>query len=151
MNPEVTLVRSPLAHPLERLALLAIALFAALLLALSLRVTPDPRGLGTHEGLGLPPCALYRATGIPCPSCGMTTAFAHAVRGDLAASARAQPLGFLLALGAVAAVLVAPALALRGATIAARFTPRAVQRALLFFFALAALAWIYKIVAVKCA
>jgi hypothetical protein len=36
--------------------------------------------------------------GIPCPTCGMTTAFVHFAHGRLPASFHAQPAGFLLAL-----------------------------------------------------
>ena len=65
---------------------------------------PDPRGFGTHQRLGLPPCSLRLLCGIPCPSCGMTTSFAHFVRGQFLASFRANPAGLLLA--AVCAVQV---------------------------------------------
>jgi hypothetical protein len=45
-------------------------------------------------------------TGYPCPSCGMTTAFAHAVRGQLVRAFLAQPAGLALALATgVGAVL----------------------------------------------
>lgn len=60
---------------------------------------PDARGLGTHCQLGFPPCALMLIAGIPCPTCGMTTAFAHTVRGQWLSALRAQPFGFLLAIG----------------------------------------------------
>ncbi len=36
--------------------------------------------------------------GIPCPTCGMTTAFAHAVRGQFIPAFHAQPAGLVLAL-----------------------------------------------------
>lgn len=58
---------------------------------------PAASGEGTHEQLGLPPCSLKARTGIPCPSCGMTTAFAHAARGQWLASFTVQPLGAVLA------------------------------------------------------
>ena len=44
--------------------------------------------------------------GIPCPTCGMTTSFAHFVRGDLQSSFHTQPAGFAIAL-CVFAVMVA--------------------------------------------
>jgi hypothetical protein len=132
---------------LERTTLLIAGVVAALLLALAARASPDPRGLGTHESLGLPPCALYAATGIPCPSCGMTTAFAHAVRGHFAAAVRAQPLGFLVAIGAALAAPLAPALALLGTPVAARVGTERIRRLVMAFLAAAVLAWIYKILA----
>src|SRR5690606_33691507 len=44
-------------------------------------LTPAAAGHGTHGQLGLPPCGWVLAMGRPCPSCGMTTAFAHAADG----------------------------------------------------------------------
>src|SRR5262245_9921000 len=61
---------------------------------------PDPRGLGTHEQLFLPPCWFHWLTGIPCPSCGLTTSFAFLAKGDVWNGIRVHPLGpvlFLLA------------------------------------------------------
>src|SRR5829696_7682548 len=37
---------------------------------------------GDGDGLLLPPCPFRAATGLPCPLCGATRAFALAVRGD---------------------------------------------------------------------
>ena len=70
-------------------------------------LTPDPRGYGTHEQFGAGTCGLLLATGYPCPTCGMTTAFAHTVRGRWWQAFTAQPAGFILALGAAAAGLTA--------------------------------------------
>ena len=63
---------------------------------------PDPRGLGTHEQLGFPPCSFHRLTGVPCPGCGMTTAFAHTVRLQFAQALRANLFGTLLCVSASA-------------------------------------------------
>ncbi len=41
-------------------------------------------------------------TGYPCPTCGMTTAFAYAVRGQLRSAFTAHPMGLLLAMGMMA-------------------------------------------------
>jgi hypothetical protein len=74
-------------------ALFAIA-FATL--AAARIVTPDPSGLGTHQQLGLPPCGLYAWFALPCPACGLTTAFAHLAHLDVQSSLRAHPLGLPL-------------------------------------------------------
>jgi hypothetical protein len=60
---------------------------------------PDgsPRAMATHIQLGLPECEFVRWTGKPCPSCGMTTSFAHLVRGNLGSSLKANWVGTLLA------------------------------------------------------
>jgi hypothetical protein len=79
-----------------RLALAGISLVGAMLLFTAWRLAPDPRGYGTHEQLGLAPCAFYVWTGWKCPSCGMTTAWAHAMHGDLPAALHANAGGTLL-------------------------------------------------------
>ncbi len=61
------------------------------------RLEPDPEGFGTHRQLGLPPCTVREALGVPCPSCGMTTSFAHFVRGQWIQAAQANAAGLLLA------------------------------------------------------
>ena len=72
------------------------------LLATSARLTPDPQGIGTHRQLGLPPCTIVAWFGVRCPSCGMTTAWSHMVRGQVASAVRANSGGMLLALMAMA-------------------------------------------------
>ena len=73
------------------LACLAPLVFAAML-------SPDPAGHGTHQQFGWPPCGMLLATGQPCPTCGMTTSWAHAVHGQWASAFAAQPGGFVLCL-----------------------------------------------------
>jgi hypothetical protein len=58
---------------------------------------PDPRGYGTHQRLGLPPCTMMMLFNRPCPGCGMTTCFAHFVRGQFRDAARANPAGLFMA------------------------------------------------------
>jgi hypothetical protein len=70
------------------------------LLFTAARLTPNPRGIGTHQQLGLPPCTVAQWYGIRCPSCGMTTSWAHLTRLNLVAAVRANAGGTLLALAA---------------------------------------------------
>jgi hypothetical protein len=49
------------------------------------------------SGLQNTVCLFRRLTGIPCPGCGMTRAFAHLAKGEWAAAARDHPLAFPLA------------------------------------------------------
>ena len=81
-----------------RAALIVLALGLTVVFAIAAGLRPDPRGYGTHEQLGRPPCAILKLTGRPCPTCGMTTAFAWFVRGRPARSWRANPAGLLMAL-----------------------------------------------------
>ena len=67
-----------------------------MLFGVALALTPDQRGYGTHEQLGLPPYSFKSAFGYPCPHCGMTTSFSLLVRGRLGAAAQANPSGILL-------------------------------------------------------
>jgi hypothetical protein len=76
----------------------------AAVLAVARWLEPNPAGLGTHTQLGLPSCQFYQITGHPCPSCGMTTAFAWFVRGEYRRSAAANPGGCLLAAACAAMI-----------------------------------------------
>lgn len=81
-----------------RLYAAGLFLTAAALLGTAAWLAPAKEHMGTHQQLRLLPCGFVTMTGYPCPTCGMTTAFAHAVRGHLIESARSQPAGLLLAL-----------------------------------------------------
>ncbi len=63
------------------------------ILLLAFFLTPDPSGHGTHTQLGLPPCGFLTMTGYPCPGCGLTTSFAHLIRGEVGNAARANVFG----------------------------------------------------------
>jgi hypothetical protein len=124
------------------------ALYAAAvgaLFALAGSVPPDPSGAGTHVALGLPPCPLLAATGIPCPACGMTTAFAHAARGQILSAFAAQPFGAALALGSLAGLAVVPAALARGVTVSALLSSERTSRVARALLGLLLLAWAYKV------
>jgi hypothetical protein len=74
----------------------ALACLSVLVTAASLR--PSPTGVGSHQRIGLQSCAFLDRTGLPCPSCGMTTSYTWMVRGNLLASFYVQPMGAVLAL-----------------------------------------------------
>jgi hypothetical protein len=75
-----------------------VAVFGVALWLNPYEVDGTPRRMETHLQLGLPPCTFRMLTGLPCPSCGMTTSFALLVRGDLRNSLLANAVGTLLAL-----------------------------------------------------
>ena len=82
----------------SRWLLLAWSLFLLGGFASARMLEPDPRGFGTHQRLGLPPCTFRSLFGIPCFSCGMTTSFAHFTRGHVAQAVEANAGGAMLAL-----------------------------------------------------
>ncbi len=68
------------------------------LIGTAFSVEPDGRGFGSHEQLGLEPCGYLKSHGHPCPTCGMTTSFAHTVRLQIPSALAANPAGTLLCL-----------------------------------------------------
>lgn len=83
------------------LVFVGVGLIAALVIARCL--TPDPRGFGTHQQLGLPGCTFAHFAGLPCPSCGMTTSWAHLTRGHWRLAAECNLGGLIAGLTAMIA------------------------------------------------
>src|SRR5438046_2858890 len=86
----------PLSAAAQAVALLISGACLAVLLVAA-RLNPNPAGESTHTQLGMNACQFLAQTGLPCPSCGMTTSFAWFVRGNLLASLYVQPMGTVLA------------------------------------------------------
>jgi hypothetical protein len=82
--------------------MVGIAVGVLAVFAVAAALTPDPRGHGTHEQLGLPPCTFVFLFGRPCPSCGMTTAWSWLARGNVLAAMRANVGGAALGILAIA-------------------------------------------------
>ncbi|MGD2108511.1 MAG: DUF2752 domain-containing protein [Phycisphaerae bacterium] len=99
-----------------RARLIGAAVFVGcvLILGLAARLEPASAGFGSHQQMGLPPCSMLVIVGYPCPTCGMTTAFAHTVRGQLLSAFRAQPAGLFLALSTILAAGLAVSTMLTG-------------------------------------
>jgi len=142
----------PVARPLARAGgktrlWAALVLLACLgILGLAAWLEPDPRGYGTHQQLGFGKCGMLVTTGLPCPTCGMTTAFAYTVRGRLFQAFLAQPAGLLLALGTAICALGAIWVLVAGRLPPVRLPILTPYR--LFFGLLVLLlgSWIFKIV-----
>jgi hypothetical protein len=135
----------------RRGAALLIAAGASAPLWIGAWLRPAVEGVGTHQQLGLPACGWIVGMGLPCPSCGMTTAFSLAARGDLAGAFAAQPMGALLAVLAAMVAVVAAWTAISGCRsweVIWSLLDRRVGWALA---ALLALAWVYKLAAVRLA
>lgn len=121
-----------------------LALFCLSVLTLAARLTPSPAGHGTHVELGLPACGWAVTLHRPCPTCGMTTAFAYAAHGQFARAADAQPFALLLALGTAAGFWGALHVAATGSRLADSGARMLTPRVLWAVAGLALLAWGYK-------
>jgi hypothetical protein len=85
---------------LDRAVYVLLLLGLACVFGLAAWLKPDATGIGTHTELGLPPCGFYVVFHKPCPSCGMTTAFAWMMHGRPARALEAQPAGVAVFLAA---------------------------------------------------
>jgi hypothetical protein len=108
-------------------------------------LVPDPRGIGTHEQLGLPPCGFIQVFhDVPCPSCGMTTTFALAADGRLVDGFKNQPMGFLIFLTTIVLVPILAVASIRAVSLFEATERWPWKRLVLGFIALWLLCWIYK-------
>jgi len=116
------------------------------LMVLGLAAWLEPSGgHGTHMQLGFPRCAWITQLGFPCPTCGMTTAFAYAAEGRLLRSLMAQPMGFLLCIATGVAFWTSLYIAITGAPLG-RFLGRLWKPYVLWMIAaIAVLSWLYKV------
>ena len=101
----------------------------------------EPRRMETHRQMGLPQCTFKHVTGLPCPSCGMTTSFALTVRGDPRAF-QANCVGALLALTCLAAVPWCLASAWRQRTVFFRSVERVLIGMVIGLLSLMVLRWL---------
>ncbi|HWB52592.1 MAG TPA: DUF2752 domain-containing protein [Tepidisphaeraceae bacterium] len=136
-------------HPrvsvMGRLVAGGVSLGCLTVLCIARLLVPDPAGLATHMELGLQPCAFLVRTGIPCPTCGMTTSFCWFAHGNLLASAYIQPMGCILAVLCAATFWVGLYIAFTGRPVhrlLRRLNPLYSVIVLLVF---AAVAWAWKI------
>ncbi len=150
MTNPTPIIFSPRFHPSRLtpyvrswLGLLAVGCLAALVLAAMM--TPNPTGLGTHEWLGMRECQFLENTGMPCPSCGMTTSWAWFARGNVVASFYIQPMGFVLACGAALTAWIAGYCAITGRNPSPLLRLMPAKGILLSLLALAVAAWVWKI------
>jgi len=105
---------------------LLVALPCGAVLAVAGGLRPDSRGYDTHTQLGLPACNLVQTTGMPCPTCGMTTAFAHMAHGHVVTAFRAQAFGVVLFLVAALALVLGMAQAVSNRNLLVKYLrPRA--------------------------
>ena len=124
---------------------------AGLVICLSLLIvarslSPADKGYGTHEALGLQPCGFKTVTGIPCMTCGMTTAFSHTTRGQFVSAFIVQPAGTLLALITAMLTFVFGWAAIQGMSLKPLGSFIARPRVLFSLFGFMLVSWIFEIV-----
>ena len=129
--------------PRGRLGALFVALACLAPLVIAALLHPSPEGYGSHTAIGLAPCQFMKHTGMPCPSCGMTTSWTWFVRGNLAASLYIQPMGTVLAILAAGTFWIALYGALTGRPVyrLLRVIPSRYYFVPLLLFAIAAWGW----------
>jgi|HubBroStandDraft_6_1064221.scaffolds.fasta_scaffold703625_2 hypothetical protein len=115
------------------------------LMVIATRLVPSPTGMGTHTQLGLDQCQFALRTGLPCPSCGMTTSYAWFARGNFPASFYVQPMGALLALGTIVMFWAAFYVAVTGRSVYRLIAMGPSRYYVPLFMALAVAAWAWKI------
>ncbi|MGY8753432.1 MAG: DUF2752 domain-containing protein [Phycisphaerales bacterium] len=129
----------------RRLYALSVSIAALALLGIAFFLTPAAEGIGTHQQLGLPTCGWILAANMPCPTCGMTTAWSHAVRGELPAAFMAQPMGMLLALSAITVAIGGLITAITGYSFHWLLYRYAPSKLFLIVAVLAIISWGFKI------
>ena len=133
---------------LQRLLWLSVAGGCAAALVVAATIEPSPSGYGTHTQLGLPPCGFLLLTGSPCPGCGLTTAFAHAIRGDWTLAIGANPLGLALFVMTCCCIPLGLVAALRGWSLASVVDRFSLNRWALAIACCAAVLWVVRFAAV---
>ena len=116
------------------------------LLGVAAYLQPASDGHGTHEQLGLYPCVWAKSLDFPCPTCGMTTSFAHAAEGQFQAAFLTQPFGALLAIITAITFWLAAHQAIFASRVGRMTDALTSGRTLWIGAAMLASAWIYKII-----
>ncbi len=129
----------------DRAQYIALACLSGLVLTIARVLSPSPNGLGTHQQLGLPPCFFHQFTGIPCPTCGMTTSFAYTVRLQFYEAFVTQPFGMLVCILAALLIPFSFVLMRRRVPWMKVLTARGSNTGMFVLLALFLAAWVYKI------
>ncbi|MCI0339260.1 MAG: DUF2752 domain-containing protein [Acidobacteria bacterium] len=133
----------------DQIGYLTLILLAGASLIIARILQPSSRGVGTHEQLGLPPCPFLHLTGIPCPSCGLTTSFAHAARLDFSLSLITQPFGLIVFCLTTIAIPLSIYFIRRRIPWSEITYARSFDRMIYMLIVVYILCWFYKIIAMK--
>ncbi|MDP7004888.1 MAG: DUF2752 domain-containing protein [Phycisphaerales bacterium] len=129
----------------RRLHALGLAISLIAILCVAFFLSPSSKGVGTHQQLGLPSCGWILAADVPCPTCGMTTAWAYTVRGDLISAFEAQPMGMITAIIAVIVAIAALGTLIFGYSYQALFYRFPPSKIIILVIVVSLLSWVYKI------
>lgn len=129
----------------DRAQYIALSCVSGIVLTIARVITPSPNGIGTHRQLGLPPCFFHQFTGIPCPTCGMTTSFAHTVRLRFYEAFVTQPFGMLACVLMALFIPLSLVLMRRRVPWMKLLTARGSNAVMYVLIALFLAAWAYKI------
>jgi len=124
----------------------AVAALCLALLVTASKLDPDTHGHGTHEQLGLTPCAWPVLFDLPCPACGMTTACAHAADLEFASAFATQPMGAMVAIAAAVTFWIALHTAFTGSRSLTAFASVFAGKGAIVLIGGLIAAWVYKIV-----
>jgi len=130
----------------QYLTLLALA---SAVIGIARFLPPSPRGVGTHEQLGLPPCLFLKLTGLPCPSCGLTTSFAHAAKLHFYEALVTQPFGLLAFFLTILLILLSSYLLYRRIPWQRVIHTRLANVMMYVLLALYLIGWMYKIAVMR--
>ncbi len=116
------------------------------IVGVSFYVEPDPARTNAKRRLPLRPCGFLMTTGLPCPTCGMTTSFAFMARGHAVAAFEQQPAGALLALLTAGLGVLALVVLVTGRRFEINWYRINPMHVLVGFMALFMGSWVYRIV-----
>ena len=133
----------------DRAQYIALSCVSGVVLTIARVVSPSPNGFGTHQQLGLPPCFFHKLTGIPCPTCGMTTSFAHTVRLHFYEAFITQPFGMLACVLMALLIPLSFVLMQRRVSWMKLMTARGSDAEMYALLALFLAGWVYKIWAMR--
>lgn len=131
-----------------RLTALGVVAGCVAILGVAAWIDPNPGGVGTHRQLGFGACGFLLTTGLPCPTCGMTTSFAHTVRGQLFSAFWSQPAGALLALLTAGLALLGVVVAITGRRLEVNWYRINPMRVMVGCIVIFLGSWVFKIVQV---
>lgn len=147
-HPSLVTERQPDALRVRAIAA-AILLVSMTILGFGVWLTPNAKGVGTHEELGLSPCSYLAITGYPCATCGMTTAVTHAAHGQLLSAFHVQPAGALFAIALAMAAIMAFYSLVSGVSLAPLGQALWRPRVLFIVLGIVLVAWAYKALLVR--